>query len=109
MMEAVLGADIGGARTPAAVGDFLAGVGLTVDVVGPKGLVATLGSGVDSAIGAWVSGTRHVRFGSVGSAGPLAVARLRRPDVGRQVTMGAVALVALVVADATRRRRARHP
>jgi len=109
MMEAVLGADGGGARTPAAVGDFLAGVGLTVDVIGPRGLVVTMGDGVESAIGALVSGTRRVRPGSLRAAGPLAVARIRRPQQVRgQVAIGAVALVALVAADLARRRLARR-
>ena len=110
MMEAVLGADGGGARTPAAaVGDFLAGVGLTVDVIGPRGLVVTMGDGVESAIGALVSGTRRVRPGSLRAAGPLAVARIRRPQQVRgQATIGAVALVALVAADVARRRLARR-
>ena len=109
MMEAVLGADIGGARTPAAVGYFLAGVGLTVDVIGPKGLVVTMGDGVESAIGALVSGTRRVRPGSLRAAGPLAFARMRRPqEVRGQVAIGAVALVALVAADLARRRMAQR-
>ena len=111
MMEAVLGADGGGARTPAAVGDFLAGVGLTVDVSGSRGLVVTMGDGVESAIGALVlvSGTRRVRSGSLRAAGPLAVARIRRPrQVRGQVAIGAVALVALVAADLARRRLARQ-
>jgi hypothetical protein len=109
MMEAVLGADGGGARTPAAVGDFLAGVGLTVDVIGPRGLVVSMGDGVESAFGALVSGTRRVRPGSLRAAGPLAVARIRRPQQVRgQVAIGAVALVALVAADLARRRLARR-
>ncbi len=108
-MEAVLGADGCGARTPAAVGDFLAGVGLTVDVIGPRGRVVTMGDGVVSAIGALVSGTRRVRPGSLRAAGPLAVARIRRPQqVRSRLAIGAVALVALVAADLARRRLARQ-
>jgi len=87
MVEAVLGADCGGSRTPAAVGDFLADVGLTVDVIGPKGLVVTMGAGVESSIGAVVGGTRKMRLGSLRSAGPFVV---------------------LVLADFVRRRWARR-
>ena len=106
---AVMGAvmDAGGASSASAVGPLLADLGLTVDVVGPRGLVVSMGAGVESANGALVSGTRHVRFGSARSVGPLALARIRRPDVGRPVTIGAVALVALVV-ELARRRLARR-
>lgn len=104
LLDAVLGADSGGAATPAAVGDFLAEVGLTVEVVGPRGPVVTVGAGVDSAIGSWVSGTKRVRPGSLLATGPLAVARIRRPRPTRgQVAIGVAAAVALLAADVTRR------
>ena len=87
MVKAVLGAARGGSRTPAVVGNLLAEVGLTVDVIGPKGLVVSMGAGVDSAIGALFGGTRHVRLGPLRYAGPFVV---------------------LVLADLVRRRWARR-
>ena len=109
LLDAVLGADGGGAATPAAVGDLLASVGLTVEIVGPKGPVVTVGAGVKSAIGALVSGTQRVQPGSLRAVGPLAVARIRRPQKVRgQVAIGVAALVTLVAADIIRRRLARR-
>ena len=109
LLDAVLGADTGGAPTPAAVGDLLADIGLTVEVVGPRGPVVTVGAGVESTIGAWASGTKHVRPGSLRATGPLAVARIRRSRPTRgQVAIGVAAVVALVAADVTRRHLVRR-
>lgn len=65
---------------PAVVGDLLAEAGVTVEVVHPQGPVVTVGAGVDSAVGALLSGTRHLRLGSLRAAAPLARARLVPPS-----------------------------
>ncbi len=56
VMDAVMGADAGGASAAGAVGPLLADLGLTVDVIGPRGLVVSIGAEVESAIGAWSAG-----------------------------------------------------
>ena len=61
------------------VADLLASSGLRVEVQGPSGLLAQVGSGVDSAVGSWVTGSRHVAPGSVRSLAPVVATPLRRP------------------------------
>ena len=66
-----------GAGRASQVADLLASSGLRVEVQGPSGLLARAGSGVDSPLGGWVTGSRHVAPGSVRSLAPVVAARLR--------------------------------
>lgn len=85
---------------PVAIADLLADSGVTVEAVGPQGLVVTVGAGVDSAIGALLTGTRHLRLGSLRAAVPLARARLVPvAGVRRPVIAGVASLVALVFGE----------
>ena len=52
------------------VADLLASSGLRVEVQGLSGLLARAGRGVDSPLGGWVTGSRHVAPGSVRSSLP---------------------------------------
>jgi len=92
---------------PAVVGDLLAEAGVTVEVVHPQGPIVMVGAGVDSAIGALLSGTRHLRLGSLRAAAPLARARLVPPSaqVHRPLAVAAASLLALIIADQWLRRR----
>ena len=55
--------------------------GLTLEVTGPDGTVATVGAGVDSRLGRLTTGSRHVRLGEARAVAPLARSRVR--DAGR--------------------------
>lgn len=104
-----LGASLpmGGADDPRSVGriaDALADAGLRVDVVGPQGVVVSLGAGVDSRAGRIAAGSA-----AVGPGSPKAVAltlwrRTARPAL---TVLGAGALALLGAATWARRRRRR--
>jgi hypothetical protein len=97
-----------GSPQAAAVGHFLASAGVTVDVVGPRGPVMTVGAGVDSAFGALLSGTRHLRLGSPRAIAPLVRARLTPPArVRRLLAVAAAALLILGISEQWLRSR-RH-
>ena len=107
-MDGAFGAQGLTSNMPAAIADFLAERGLTVDVVGPRGTVVTLGAGVQSGVGALVSGSRHVRLGSPRGVGPLVLARLTpTAPVRRRLWLGAATLAAAAAAAAGVRRRGR--
>ncbi len=100
---------VGRAAGPRWVGraaDVLADAGLTVDVVGPQGVVVSLGDGVGSRLGRAVTGSSAVRPGApaavVGSAWRWA-RLVARPATA---TAGVVVLAALVGVLARRRGRA---
>ncbi len=88
-----------GAGRVSQVADLLSSSGLRVEVQGPSGLLARAGSGVDSPLGGWVTGSRHVAPGSVQSLAPVVAARLRRPAV-----VGTLALLGGLVVRAAWRR-----
>ena len=104
-MDAAFGARGPASNTPAAVANFLAERGLTVDVVGPRGPVVTLGAGVQSAVGGLVSGSRHVRLGSPRGVTPFLAARLTpTASVRRGLLFGAAVAAALLASAVVRRR-----
>lgn len=80
---------------PRALGDLagtLAGVGLHLEITGPRGRVAELGRGVDSGLGRRLTGSRSVRFGSPGT---LAATVRREPVPWRGVAIGVAVLLLL--------------
>ena len=86
----------------AEIAELLASSGLRVEVQGPSGLLAQVGSGVHSRWGGWITGSRHVAPGSIRSLRvltPVVTARLGRPAAA-----AALALVVLVALRAVRRR-----
>jgi hypothetical protein len=91
LLAAVSRADVGRAA------DLLAGAGITVDVRGPHGPVASLGAGTSDRLGRAVTGSRRVAIAPRGAV-PLVWA-------GRRArTSAVVLLVALAVGTAIGRR-----
>ena len=85
------------------VADLLADEGLSIEVSGPRGVLALVGAQADSVVGQVLVGSRRVQLGSPAALGPLAVAQVRRSVSPRSLLAGAAAvLVALLL-----RRRAR--
>lgn len=80
--EAALGSPAGGPGGPGGpaalrvVADHLADQGVTVSVTGPGGRVASVGSGIDSAIGRITTGSRRVSLGRPAALVPLVRARV---------------------------------
>lgn len=78
------------------IADQLAAEGLSIEVSGPDGLLATVGAGVDSSIGRLVTGSRRVKLGRPAALRPLAVAQARRSaPAARTLALGAGALALL--------------
>jgi hypothetical protein len=95
-------------RGPGALGtvaDLLAAQGLSVEVDGPRGRLATVGAGVDSGVGRAVTGSRRVAPGRPAALRPLVVAQLRT-GVARQRGRLLVAAVLAVLLLGRRARRA---
>ena len=88
-----------GTSRVAEIADLLASSGVRVDVHGPSGLLGQAGSGVQSSVGSWLAGSRHVAPGSLRVLAPVVVPRLRRP-----VTVAALTLLVLLGLRAARRR-----
>ena len=105
-MNAAFGSSLGGSAAPAALADFLAEVGLTVDVVGPRGSVLTAGAGVHSAVGSLIGGTSHLRLGRPRAVLPLVASRLTpSPRTRRRLLLGVGgAAIVLAVGRAVRHR-----
>jgi hypothetical protein len=84
----------------------LADEGVTVEIAGPAGRVATVGAGIDSTWGRVAAGSRRVRPGGARATVPLARAQARRLVVTHREPLLLVlaALVAAAVLRATRRR-----
>ncbi|CAA9352388.1 MAG: hypothetical protein AVDCRST_MAG07-3123 [uncultured Frankineae bacterium] len=94
-----------GASALGALADALHDQGLAVEVSGPRGVLATVGAGADSALGRAVTGSRHVRPGRPAALGPLVLARLRSRARRRAPLLAALAAGVLLAA---RRRARRH-
>lgn len=77
----------------------LADGGVTVEVSGPAGRVATVGAGVDSTLGRFAAGSRRVELGGPRAVVPLARVQARRLLGERRRTLLA-ALAALTGAGA---------
>ena len=86
--------EIGTALLPF-LADQLGVAGLRVEVVGPQGTVATLGSGASSTIGRLVTGSRAIQPGDSRAVAALLVGRLTRSRRG--VFLAAAAAGALTV------------
>lgn len=90
------------------LGDLLADAGLVVEVAGPAGVVATVGHGVDSRLGALTAGSRRVQPGSVRAVRPLVVERLREaargPAAVPLVAVGALLALAVIGLRGSRHR-----
>jgi len=97
---AVIGSALGnGSQQAAVIGDLLAASGVTVEVVGPQGPVLTVGAGVDSAVGALLGGTRHLRLGSPRATAPLVRARIGSlARAHRPVALAAASVLTWLVA-----------
>jgi len=96
--EASVGSVSAGPAGLRRVADQLAAEGLSVEVSGPDGLLATVGAGVDSPLGRLVTGSRRVRLGRPAALRPLAVAQARRfLPPPRTLAVGALALALLAV------------
>jgi hypothetical protein len=92
---------VAGAVPSAAVGlrtlaDRLAADGLSVELTGPAGVLATIGSGADSALGRAVTGSRHVQPGRTGALRPLVLSWVGRAAGRRGPLLLAVAAVAVL-------------
>jgi hypothetical protein len=85
-----------------ALADQLAAEGLSVEVSGPAGRLATVGAGADSALGRAVTGSRHVQPGGATALRPLVLSQLRQ--VARRRRSLLLALAALTVLAVRRRR-----
>jgi hypothetical protein len=92
--------EIGTAALPF-LADQLREAGLRVEVVGPSGTVATLGTGASSTIGRLVTGSRAVQPGDTRAVAALVLGRVKRSRRGLVVA----AVVTAVVAAALLRRR----
>ena len=108
---AVIGSALGNRpQDAAAIGDLLAQSGVIVEVVGPQGPVMSVGAGVDSAVGALLSGTRHLRLGSLRATAPLVRARLMLPTQARRpLAVAAASVLTLVIAEQWLRSRRQPP
>lgn len=104
---AVIGSALGNRpQKAAAIGDLLAESGVTVEVVGPQGPIMSVGAGVDSGVGGLLSGTRHLRLGSLRATAPLVRARLTLPAQARRpLAVAAASVLTLVIAQHWRRSR----
>jgi len=100
--NATAGAGIAGL---AVLADSLAVEGLSVEVSGPAGRLATVGAGADSALGRAVTGSRHVAPGAPTALHPLVVSQLGQAL--RRWSSLLVGLTAVAVLAARRRRSAR--
>ena len=103
--DAVAGAAPSAAGGLGALADQLAEEGLSVQVTGPEGRLATVGAGADSALGRAFTGSRHVQPGSPSALRPLVVSQLRQGARRRRSLL--LALAAVVVLAERRRRRGR--
>ncbi len=90
------------ARALGRFADGLREAGVRLEVRGPRGELAVLGAGVDSAAGRLGTGSSALRPGGPGVLGRLLLADLRRRPLARA---GAAALLAVAVAVVARRRR----
>lgn len=100
-------------RGPGALGalaDLLSEQGLSVEVSGPGGRLATVGAGVDSAVGGAVTGSRRVRPGRPAALRPLVVASLRQGAVRRRqpLLVASAAACAVLLRRRSRRRQGRR-
>lgn len=77
----------GAAQRVGEIADLLAATGVRVQVRGPHGLLAQVGSGVNSTAGGWVTGSRHVAPGGIRALAPVAAVRLRRPAATALLTL----------------------
>ena len=102
--EASVGSVSAGPAGLRIVADQLAAEGLSVEVSGPDGPLATVGAGVDSTVGRLVTGSRRVKLGRPAALRPLAVAQVKRSVPSARTF--ALALGALAAAFAALRRRA---
>jgi hypothetical protein len=74
--------------------ELLAAAGITVDVCGPRGPVATLGAGTSNRVGRAITGSRHV---AADLAGALRLAWATRPVRTTAIVLPAVAAVLAVM------------
>ena len=100
--DAVAGAAPSAAGGLGVLADQLAAEGLSVEVTGPAGRLATVGAGADSALGRVVTGSRHVQPGASSALRPLVLSQVRQGARRRRSLLLALAAVAVL---ATRRRR----
>ena len=100
--DAVAGAAPSAAGGLGNVADQLAAEGLSVQVSGPRGRLATVGAGADSALGRAVTGSRHVQPGRAGALRPLVLSQVRQGVRRRRSLLLGVAALAVLV---DRRRR----
>lgn len=101
--DAALGSVSTGPAVLDTVGRLLSDEGVTVEVVGPRGTIATVGAGVDDRLGKVLAGSRYVRLGKPAAIRPLAVAEARRrASETRTLVLGGV--LALVLAALLGRR-----
>ena len=100
--DAVTGAAPSAAGGLGTLADQLAADGLSVEVTGPAGLLATVGAGADSALGRAVTGSRHVQPGRPAALRPLVLSQVRQGVRRRRSLLLAIAAVAVLAA---RRRR----
>jgi hypothetical protein len=96
--------EIGTAKLPL-LADQLRDAGLRVEVVGPRGTVATLGSGAASTIGRLVTGSRAIQPGDNRAVAALLVGRIKRSRRGLILAAAVVAGAAGGVAVVVLRRR----
>ena len=103
--DALAGAAPSAAEGVGTLADQLAAEGLSVEVTGPAGRLATVGAGADSALGRAVTGSRHVAPGSPTALRPLVLSQVRQGVRRRRSLLLTIAAVAVLAA---RRRRHGH-
>jgi hypothetical protein len=94
--------EIGTAALPF-LADQLSEVGLRVEVIGPKGTVATIGSGASSVVGRVVTGSRAIQPGDTRAVAALRVGQVKRGRRGL-ILAGVAATVGVGVVVVLRRR-----
>ena len=92
-----------GPRALGDLADLLSAAGVSVELSGPGGRVATVGAGVESALGRVVTGSRHVQPGGAAAVGPLVVAQARQLAAARRPLLVAAAVVLVLLRARSRR------
>lgn len=102
--DGVLGSVSTGPTALRSTAQALAGEGLSIEVSGPEGRLALIGSEADSSIGRILTGTRRVQLGRPAALRPLVAAQARRGLTPRRVVAGVGAAAVLILLSSRRAR-----
>ena len=98
---------VGSVSGPAGAGrvaDALRDAGVNLDVRGPRGTVASLGAGVDSALGRVLAGSSALRPGGLAAVAPLMWHAVRHHPAARIAGLALATIVGVVVGRRAHRR-----